>query len=711
MKSLPSSTTQSQNHFSMNTNAVLEFDPANKEQTIDSWIKKVEECSTLYKWSETQLIHYALPKLGGVAKVWYQGLPSLSHTWLEWKEKLTKTFPTVQNYAQLLHEMLDRKVRHNETLETYFYHKNNLLNRCDITGKRAVDCIIYGLDDKGVRLGAQAGKFNEPEDLLSYLKSIKVEDTKERRIPFHRKANETQYDTTKSGTIRCFNCNEIGHPSFRCSKPLLTCTICKRLGHQSTNCRRLFKVNNEGGKNNETVKSVSEVKLAGELEEKYVLSLSVNGIPKTCYVDLGSQCTMIRHSDFMELGIHYATDNLPSLKGFGNTYIHPIGKCVLQLQVQSVEASVDTLIVQDALLKHPILLGHTFTEQADIIIIKTNDQLILHKTPMPKQDDEKIKLKLTVSSEVNINKMDMVPIETDLESTCKVYINESIRYVGTNKYYVLPGLYSITKGKGCVMVMNLNSLPVIFRKGQLLTRACIFNEKNCIDVNKLETIEGETFTESLKTELNVEDQHELELLLQKYKDCFSFNLKDLGLTNLNEMTITLKDKTPVVYRPYRLAYSERDKVKGMIKEMLDCGIVTESTSSYASPIILVKKKTGDQRLCVDYRALNSKTVKEHYPLPRIEDQIDQLGGFEYFITLDLASGYYQIPIAPDSQDKTSFVTPDGQYQFTRMPFGLANAPSVFQKTINKMLKDVKNNEAYAFMDDIIIPAHSIKQVK
>jgi hypothetical protein len=175
------------------------------------------------------------------------------------------------------------------------------------------------------------------------------------------------------------------------------------------------------------------------------------------------------------------------------------------------------------------------------------------------------------------------------------------------------------------------------------------------------------------------------------------------------MTINVKDTTPVVYRPYRLAHIEREKTKVMIKEMLHSGIITESDSPYASPIILVQKKTGDKRLCVDYRALNSKTVKEHYPLPRLEDQIDSLGGYKYFTTLDLATGYYQIPISPSSQAKTAFVTPDGQYQFTRMPFGLANAPSVFQKTINKMLKNTRNQEAFAFMDDIIIPSDSVQQ--
>lgn len=106
--------------------------------------------------------------------------------WSEWKEKLTKTFPTVQNYAQLLHDMLNRKVIFNETLETYFYHKMNLLNRCQISGKKAIDCIIYGLEDRSMRLGAQAANYSQPEDLLTYFKSVKIDDT-----IIHTLGNET----------------------------------------------------------------------------------------------------------------------------------------------------------------------------------------------------------------------------------------------------------------------------------------------------------------------------------------------------------------------------------------------------------------------------------------------------------------------------------------------------------------------------------------
>lgn len=111
-----------------------------------------------------------------------------------------------------------------------------------------------------------------------------------------------------------------------------------------------------------------------------------------------------------------------------------------------------------------------------------------------------------------------------------------------------------------------------------------------------------------------------------------------------EMKLVLKDDKPVVYRPYRLSYCEREHVRDMVEELKEADIVEESNSEYASSILFVKKKSGDVRMCVDYRAINKKTVPEKYPLPRIDDQIDRLHGNQYFTSLDLFSGYYQVPI-------------------------------------------------------------------
>lgn len=147
----------------------------------------------------------------------------------------------------------------------------------------------------------------------------------------------------------------------------------------------------------------------------------------------------------------------------------------------------------------------------------------------------------------------------------------------------------------------------------------------------------------------------------------------------------------------------------MVQELGDSGIIRPSTSNYASPILLVKKKTGDYRLCIDFRALNKKTIKEHYPLPRIDDQLDNLSGYKYYTALDLASGYYQIPMSDASKHLTAFVTPDGHFEFNRMPFGLLNAPSTFQRAINNILGNARFKQAFAFMDDVIMPSKWISE--
>jgi hypothetical protein len=166
---------------------------------------------------------------------------------------------------------------------------------------------------------------------------------------------------------------------------------------------------------------------------------------------------------------------------------------------------------------------------------------------------------------------------------------------------------------------------------------------------------------------------------------FAVNTKELGDANVKDMQITLQDDIPVSYRPYRLAYSERNVVRGIVQDLLNNGIIRDSESPYSSPILIVKKKSGEYRMCVDYHSLNAKTIKDRYPLPRVDDYLERMYDSQYFTTLDLASGYHQIKVAEDSILKTAFVTPDGHYEYLRMPFGLVNAPAVFQRAINSIL--------------------------
>lgn len=198
-------------------------------------------------------------------------------------------------------------------------------------------------------------------------------------------------------------------------------------------------------------------------------------------------------------------------------------------------------------------------------------------------------------------------------------------------------------------------------------------------------------------------------LLLKYFSLFSKEEGDLGCTDLITHEIPLQDEVPV-RQPYRrLPPSQYDLVKTHIKQLLDSQIVRESSSPYSSPIVVVTKKDGSIRLCVDYRQLNAKTRKDAYPLPRIEESLDVLSGARWFSTLDLASGYNQVPVAEKDTFKTAFCTPFGLFEFNRMPFGLCNAPGTFQRLMERMFGDQRYHSVLLYLDDVIVFSSSVGQ--
>ena len=131
-----------------------------------------------------------------------------------------------------------------------------------------------------------------------------------------------------------------------------------------------------------------------------------------------------------------------------------------------------------------------------------------------------------------------------------------------------------------------------------------------------------------------------------------------------------------------------------------------SSSPWASPVVLVPKKDGSLRFCVDYRRLNSITVKDVYPLPRVDDILDALGGVKYFSSLDLASGYWQIALSPDASLKSAFTTHCGLFEFLRMPFGLCNAPATFQCVMQRVLAGLEGHGYFVYLDDVLVASET-----
>lgn len=214
--------------------------------------------------------------------------------------------------------------------------------------------------------------------------------------------------------------------------------------------------------------------------------------------------------------------------------------------------------------------------------------------------------------------------------------------------------------------------------------------------------------------LNTEEKKKLLEVINEYQDLFHVDNEPLSATNGTTHVIRTSDDLPVYQKSYRYPYCHREEVSNQISKMLKEGIIRPSSSPWNSPIWVVPKKidaSGQQkwRIVVDYRKVNAKTVDDKFPIPNISDILDKLGRSHYFTTLDLTSGFHQIKMEPQDIIKTAFSTEDGHYEYTRMPFGLKNAPATFQRHMNVVLAGLIGKICFVYMDDIIVFSTSLEE--
>ncbi|XP_074318129.1 uncharacterized protein LOC141654920 [Silene latifolia] len=207
---------------------------------------------------------------------------------------------------------------------------------------------------------------------------------------------------------------------------------------------------------------------------------------------------------------------------------------------------------------------------------------------------------------------------------------------------------------------------------------------------------------------NTEYPEGIEKLLQEYSVIFKEPKSLPPSRGIIDHKIPLEvGVNPVSIRPYRYALKQRDIIEKLIQEMLDKGVIQQSCSPFASPVVLVGKKDGSWRLCVDYRELNKKTIKDKFPIPVVDELIDELAGATIFTKLDLRAGYHQLRMAKEDVFKTAFKTHSGHYEFLVMPFGLTNAPASFQAWMNQVFRPLLRKCVLVFFDDILVYSDSL----
>lgn len=271
---------------------------------------------------------------------------------------------------------------------------------------------------------------------------------------------------------------------------------------------------------------------------------------------------------------------------------------------------------------------------------------------------------------------------------------------------------TVINNRGIVEVTNPTRHDIVFSmdrpiSAELCNIQCTRTEQPTDRVNEV--------LSRLRTDhLNIEERSNLESLCAQYADIFYLDGEPLTFTNKIKHSIRTTDEVPIYTKTYRYPFIHRQEVQDQISKMLDQGIIQPSQSAWSSPIWVVPKKADASgktkwRIVVDFRKLNEKTIDDKYPIPNIADVLDKLGNCHYFTTLDLASGFYQVEMNPEDIQKTAFNVEHGHFEFLRMPMGLKNSPSTFQRVMDNVLRDLQNVVCLVYLDDIIVFSVSLQE--
>ena len=307
-------------------------------------------------------------------------------------------------------------------------------------------------------------------------------------------------------------------------------------------------------------------------------------------------------------------------------------------------------------------------------------------------------------------------IESNMNIITDLKLNKNVNLEGCNviimKNELRPGVIvgasvsKVTDNKVKVTMINSTEEEVLLKRGTMISKCNVLNEME--QVFHISENEKTTQYEPLKLEDinsdNEEIKDDLLKLLNNYRQtCYKNNDESIGCArNVEPFDIKLNTDKPIFRRQYKIPHCHEAEVEKQVNEMLQNKVIEPSTSPYNFPIIVVPKKDGKKRICVDFRELNKITEDIKYPLPVISDIINSLNNQKIFSSIDMVNAYHQIEITKEASKFTAFSTKSNHYQFTRLPFGLKNAPIFFSKVINSVLYDLLGDGILCYLDDIIV---------
>jgi transposase InsO family protein len=281
---------------------------------------------------------------------------------------------------------------------------------------------------------------------------------------------------------------------------------------------------------------------------------------------------------------------------------------------------------------------------------------------------------------------------------------------------IASSIVKVENGYVPVRVIKPECSNIILRRGtkvgeleELNSRDGYYEDVNMFTEHEVEKEESLSFKDFNLEGLSVSEKEKVTAVILSFSDVFSKSKMDIGCTQMISHNIDTGDSVPIAVAPRRIPAVLEEKVDRLVQELLEKDIVQPSESPWSAPLVIVAKKNGDVRMCVDYRRLNAVTKRPIFPIPATQQLLDSLEGSTYFSTLDLSQGYYQIPVKEEDISKTAFTTRRGQFEFKRMPMGLSSSPSTFQRLMHIVLKNENWEKCLIYLDDILVFGRSIDE--
>ena len=470
------------------------------------------------------------------------------------------------------------------------------------------------------------------------------------------------------------------------------------------------------------------------------IHINANDIPCVGLLDTGADVSLIDTSFIKRNNLsEFMIKSHANIKGIGSD-LSIEGMINLSILVSNQIINVNFFVVRNGNLGAPILLGKDFLFKAGIVVdflnktiscrnenipwVESNSEILSEISMHQLKLSKSVKLLPFSGNSIRFKLPSRVSKSNEISFVISEINKNLVKKKITFPQYSCNALFSCLNDEVIISIHNNSNNEISLSPETWISNIKLikskpsfsFSNNNC-SVNFTQKVHNQNinkFNNAIVDEIiqNLQDQEnisEFKQILLNNSDVFAKNESDIGLINDYYHRIDLKHDIPIACKPFRAPHSKTEIIDQEIEHMLKCGIIKTSKSPYSAPCLLVFKKNGKPRLVIDYRKLNSIVTPIAYPLPHLETSIQSLGGNSYFSTLDLISGYHQIPLRVEDRPKTAFTTGRGLYEFQRLPFGLITSGSAMQFTMQRILNGLENKICMVYVDDIVVFGKNINE--